>query len=109
MIHSLWDFDAVGLYPSALWDEKSIYPRNETGYAFTRDMNNEFVEKFNNQSFTQGSAILKIKYYNPNKLIVQHIPIKEKEKKIETNRMRNGYIIDHLTSVDLQEIVKNRR
>ena len=102
----LWDFDATSLYPSAMWDEKSIYPRIETGYSFTRDMNDELVENFNNQTFTQGSAILKIKYYNPKNLIVQHIPIKEKEKKIEINRMRNGYIIDTLISVDIQEIVK---
>ena len=102
----LWDFDAVSLYPSAMWDEKSIYPRIETGYADTRNMNNELIEKFNNQTFTQGSAILKIKYYNPKNLIVQHLPIKEKVNKIEINRMRNGYIIDTLTSVDIQEIVK---
>ena len=106
LIELLWDFNAVSLYPSAMWDEKSIYPRIETGYAFTRDMNDELVEKFNDQNFTQGSAILKIKYCNPKNLIVQHLPIKEKEKKIEINRMRNGYIIDTLTSVDIQEIVK---
>ena len=106
LIHLLWDFDAVSLYPSAMWDENSIYPRIETGYAFTRDMNDELVEKFNNQTFNKCSAILKIKYYNPKNLIVQHIPIKEKEKKIEINRMRNGYIIDTLTYVDIQEIVK---
>ena len=102
----LWGFDATSLYPSAMWDGKSIYPRIETGYSFTRDMNKILVHRFNNQNFTQGSAILKIKYYNPKNLIVQHLPIKEKEKKIEINRMRNGYIIDTLTSVDIQEIVK---
>ena len=106
LIELLWDFDATSLYPSAMWDEKSIYPRIETGYSFTRDMNKYLVHRFNNQTFTQGSAILKIKNYNPKNLIVQHIPIKEKEKKIEINRMRNGYIIDTLTSVDIQEIVK---
>ena len=106
LIHLLWDFDAVSLYPSAMWDENSIYPRIETGYAFKPHLNNELVEKFNNQTFTQGSAILKIKYYNSRDLIVQHLPVKEKEKKIEINRMRNGYIIDTLTSVDIQEIVK---
>ena len=42
-------------------------------------MNNELVEKFNNQTFTQGSVILKIKYYNPKKLIVQQLPVKEEE------------------------------
>ena len=108
LTHFLWDFDAVSLYPSAMWDEKSIYPKIETGFAFTPDMNNELVNKFNNQNFNQGSGILKIKFYNPKNLIVQHIPIREKEKKIEINRMRNGYIIDHLTSVDIQEIVKIR-
>ena len=59
----LWDFDAVSLYPSAMSDEKSIYPRTETGYAFTPDINYELVDKFNTQTFTQGSAILKIKYF----------------------------------------------
>ena len=47
LIQFLWDFDAVSLYPSAMWDENSIYPRIETGYAFTRDMNDELVKKFN--------------------------------------------------------------
>ena len=106
LVHLLWDFDAVSLYPSAMWDEKSIYPRIETGYAFTRDMNDELVEKFNTGNFNQGSAILKIKYYNPKNLVVQHLPIKERVSKTEINRMRNGYITDHLTSVDIQEIVK---
>ena len=106
LIHLLRDFDAVSLYPSAMWDQKSIYPRIETGYGLTRCMNNELVEKFNIQTFTQGSVFLKNKYYNPKKLIVQHLPVKEKEKKIEIIRMRNGYNIDTLTSVHLQEIVK---
>ena len=106
IIELLWDYDTVSLYPSAMWDEKSIYPRIETGYAFTKDMNDQLVEKFNTQTFTQGSAILKVKYYNPKNLIVQHIPVREKEKKIEINRMRNGYITQVLTSVDIIEIVK---
>ena len=102
----LWDFDATSLYPSAMWDEKSIYPRIETGYSFTKDMNKFLVHRFNNQTFNQGSAILKIKYYNTKDLIVQHFPIKEKVNKIENNCMRNGYFLDTLTSVDIQEIVK---
>ena len=102
----LWDYDAVSLYPSAMLDKKSKYPKIETGYPYTPDMNDELVEKNNTGNFTQGSAILKIKYYNPKKLIVQHLPVKEREKKIEINRMRNGYIVQTLTSVDIQEIVK---
>ena len=61
-------------------DEKSIYPRIETGYAFTPDMNNDLVNNLNNQTFTQGSAIFKIMYYNPQNLTVQHIPVKKKSK-----------------------------
>ena len=43
---------------------------------------------------------------NPKNLIDQHPPVKERGKKIEINRMRNGYILQTLTSVDIQEIVK---
>ena len=86
----LWDFGAVSLNSSATSDEMSIYPRIEFGYAFTKDINIDLVEKFIIQTFTRGSAILKIKYYNPKNLIVQHLPVKEKEKKFENNRMRNG-------------------
>ena len=44
----LWDFYAVSLHPSTMSDPESIYPKIETGYAFTPDMNNELIEKFNN-------------------------------------------------------------
>ena len=85
-----------------MWDEKSIYPKIETGFAFTEHMNDELVIKFNKQTFTQGSAILKILYYNPKKGIVQHLPIKGKGNKTELIRMRNGYVVDVFTSVDIQ-------
>ena len=76
------------------------------GYAYEKHMNDELVEKFNYQTFTQGSAISKMKYHNPKVLIVQHLPVKEKEEKIQINRMRIGYITKVLTSVDIQEIVQ---
>ena len=103
------DFDATSLYPSPMWDENSVYPKIETGYAFKPHMNKTYVEAFNNKTFNEGgdeSAILTIKYYNPLDLIFQHLPIKEKVKKLEVNKMGNGYITDTLTSVDIQEIVK---
>ena len=103
------DFDTTSLYPSAMWDEKSVYPKIETGFAFTAHMNDIYVEAFNNQMFNEDgdeSAILTIKNYNPPDLIFQHLPVKEKVKKRGVNRMRNGYIIDTLTSVDICEIVK---
>ena len=39
--------------------------------------------------------------------MLQHLPVKEKIENIEFNRMRKGYIVDTLTTVDIQEIVKN--
>ena len=105
----MMDFDATSLYPSAMWDEKSVYPKIETGFAFKPHMNDVYVEAFKNQTFNEDgdeSAILRIKYYNPRDLIFQHLPVKEKVKNIEVNRMRNGYIIDTLISVDICEIVK---
>ena len=72
-------------------------------------MNTTFVDSFNNQTFNEDgdkSAILTIKFYNPPDLIFQNLPLKGKVKKIEVNRMRNGFFIDTLTSVDIQEIVK---
>ena len=113
------DFDATSLYPSAMWDENGVYLKIETGFAFKPHMNNVYVEAFNNQTFNEDgneSAILRTKNYNPPNLIFQHLPVNEKVKNdevknvevknVEVNRMRNGYIIDTLTSVDICEIVK---
>ena len=103
------DFDATSLYPSAMWDENSVNPKIGTGFAFKPDMNDVYVEAVNIRTFNEDgdeSAILTIKYYNPPNFIFQHLPIKEKVKKVEVNRMRTGYIIDTLTSVDIQEIIK---
>ena len=105
----MMDFDATTLYPSAMWDKNSVYPKIDNGFAFKPHMNNVYVEAFNNQTFNQDgdeSAILRIKYYNPPDLLFQHLPVKEKVKNVEVNRMRNGYIIDTLTSIDICEIVK---
>ena len=102
-------YDATSLYPSAMWDCNSVYPKIETGFVFKPHMNKTYVEAFNSQTFNEDgdeSGILTIKYYNPPDLIFQHLPVKEKVKKIEVNKMRNGYILDTLTSVDICEIVK---
>ena len=82
------DYNATSLYVSTMWDEKSV-----------------FSPKFFNHEGDEN-AILTIKKYNPPDLIFQHLPVKEKVQKVKVNRMRNGYIIDTLTSVDIQEIVK---
>ena len=75
---SLCVFDAVSFYPSAMSDEKSNNPKIENGFAYKTDMNDEIVKKFNEVLFTRGSGIFTIKGYNLKSLIVQHIPVKEK-------------------------------
>ena len=65
-----------------MWDENSIYPRINTGYAYTKNMNDELVEKFRTGNFNKESAPLKIMYYNPRDLVVQNLLIKEREKKL---------------------------
>ena len=69
-------------------------------------MNVDVVEKLNTGNFIQRSAIIKVKCYNPKNFLLQHLPFKEKVNKNEVNRKRNGYIVDTLTSVDIQKIVK---
>ena len=105
------DFDATSLYPSAMWDEKSVYSKIENGFAFKPHMNKTHVDAFNNQTYKQDgneSAILRIKYNNPPSLIFQHLPVNQKVEKVEINRLRNSYIIDTLTSVDIQEVIKTK-
>ena len=88
----MMDFDGNTLYPSAMWDETSVYPKIESGFVFALLMNDVYVKAFNDQTCIEDgneSAILRIKYYNPPDLIFQHLPVKEKVKKIEVNRMRN--------------------
>ena len=103
------DVDSNSLYPSALWDENSVYPKMATAFVFKPYMNDEYVEALNNQTFNEGGdkfAKLTIKNYNPPDVIFKHLPFTEKVKKIEVNRMRKSFINDPLTSVDNQEIVK---
>ena len=106
----MMDFAATSLCRSAMYDEKSVYPKIDCGFAFETHMNDIYVEALNNQFSNQEgkeSAVLKTKYYNPPYLIFQHLPVKEKVKNIEVNRVRNGYIVDTLTRVEIQEVVKN--
>ena len=48
LIDVMMDSGASSLYPSAMWDEKSVYPKNETGFDFKPHMNKTYVDAFNN-------------------------------------------------------------
>ena len=47
------DFDATSLYPSAMWDENSVYPKMEAGFAFKPHINKTFEKTFNNETFNK--------------------------------------------------------
>ena len=56
------EFDATLLYPFAMREKNSVFPKEETGIAFKPHMNDVYVEAFNIQTFNQNgdeSAILK--------------------------------------------------
>ena len=89
-----------------MFELDNIYPKIESAYEFTSDMNGKLVNEINKQTF-KTSAILKIKYYNPHDFILQHIPIKGEVNKTEVNRLRKGYVADTLTSVDIRKNFKS--
>ena len=79
----MMDFDATSLYPSAMYDENSVYPKKDSGFAFKLHMNHVYVKSFNDQTFNQNSDesdILNIKFYNPPHLIFQHLPVRKGNK-----------------------------
>ena len=111
----LVSYDFNSLYPSAQIDKNSTWPKIETAYPFKKYMNDAVCTLFNSGRWNEinRTAFLTMKYHNPENLIFQHLPIKEKvenpyknNRSEEINRMRNGIIIDTLTSVDIVEIVK---
>ena len=78
-------------------------------------MNDAVCALFNSGRWNElnRSAFLTVKYHNPKNMIFQHLPIKGKienpyknNRLEEINRMRNGMIIDTLTSIDIVEIIK---
>ena len=46
-------FDATSLYPSAMWDEKSLFSQIESGFTFKPPMIDINVKAFKIQSFNQ--------------------------------------------------------
>ena len=103
------DFDATSLYPSAMYNEKSVYTKIESRFAFKPYMKDVYLESINNQFFSPDGkvrAFLIIKYYYSPDLINEHLPVKEKVKNINGNGMRDGHVIDTLTSVDTEKMVE---
>ena len=79
-------YDGKNLYSSEMWDEITVCAKIESGYVFKPYMNDTLVGEFNNQTFNQdgnGSAILKLKFYNEPGLIFQDLAVKVIAKKTD--------------------------
>ena len=108
----LMAFDATSLYPSAMFDSESEYPRCETAYHIKEHEKPIVLNLFNNQQFRPRCGIFSVLYEYPENLFFQPMPAKDKtvERSVKQNldviRFRNGVIYDVLCSVDIQEIVR---
>ena len=107
--------DYTSLYPSAMSCHKSTWPKIETSIAINPKQDSNYLcDLFNNNGWKNlnNSGFFKVKYYNPEYLILQHSAVNEEvfnesKNKIErVNRFRNGHITQHLTSVDIEQIVR---
>ena len=93
----------------------SKWAANETAKAISIEDINLLCELFNNGDWKSlnKSGFFKVRYYNLKEFIFQHMSVTEnvlndrKNRYQEINRFRSGDIIQHLTSVDIQEVVRS--
>ena len=112
---SLVSNDYNSLYPSAMVHHDSKWPKIETATAIKKEDSARLCELFNNGDWKKfnKSGFFDVKYYNPENIIFQHMSVKEQvfnaieNRWEEANRLRNGYVSQHLTSVNFEEIVRS--
>ena len=106
--------DYNSFYPSAMAHIKSTRPAIETAKAINPEDSEVYCELFNTGEWgsLKKTGFFKVKYHNPENLILQQMVAKEDvynetNKNCECiNRFRNGDITQHLTSVDIEEVVR---
>ena len=100
------------LYPSAMAFEQSTWPAIETAKAINPEDSEVYCVLFNNGEWKTLNKTGFFKVENPDKLILQHMAVKkdvykETKQKYEcVNRFGNGDITQHLTSFDIEEVVR---
>ena len=106
--------DYNSLYPSAMAHISSMWPAIETAKPINPEDSEVYCKLFNTGEWASlnKTGFFKVKYHNPENLILQHMAVKEdvyndtKNKYENVNRFRNGDITQHLTSVDIEEVVR---
>ena len=58
------DYDATISCPTAVWDQNSVYPKIENGFAFKPDMNDVYVEALKNHIFDQNGNKAQFQKHN---------------------------------------------
>ena len=89
-------------------------PKKGTAAANKKQDNAHLCELFNTCEWDclNKSGFLRVIHYKPKDNVFQHLSVKEqvfnesKNRWEEANRFRIGYITQHLTSVDIEEIVR---
>ena len=78
----LVSYDFNNLYPSPQIDINSTWPKVETTYPFKKDMSYVFCSLFKSGRWNElyTSAFLTVKDHNPENLVFQQLPLKEKNK-----------------------------
>ena len=92
----------------------SMWPAIETAKAINPEDSGVYCKLFNTGEWASlnKTGFFKVKYHNPENLILQHMAIKEdvyndtENKYKNVNRFRNGDITRRLTSVDIEEVVR---
>ena len=70
-----------------MWDENSVYPKIESGFAFAPQLNDVYVKTFNDQTFSEDgdeSAILTI---NTTILLILYFNIYQLKKKLKMSKL----------------------
>ena len=104
----------ISFYPSAMAHNDSKWPKIETTKTIEKEYSNRLCEFFNSEDWKSlsHSGFNEIKSYNSKDIMFQHLSVKEtvfnenKKRYEEINCFRNGHITQHLTSVDIEELVE---
>ena len=106
--------DYNSLYPIAMAQQDSKWPKIETAKSIKKEDSDRSCELLNSGAWKtlNKSGFLKTNYYNPKDIVFQHLGVKvtvfneHKNRYGKINRFRNWHITQYLTSVDIEELVR---
>ena len=106
--------DYNSLYPSAMALSDSKWPKTETAKAIDTEDSNRLCSLYNSGDWKSlnKSGFFKVRLKNAKEFIFQQMSVKktfnDRESRYEEiNHFRNTDIFQHLTSVDIEEIVRS--